>query len=142
MAPTLIDSSCTVLNNSDFQNIKEAIIEIEMSSNVLMKNLFCEYVTEIWAKNVDQTFFTSLVKVITDKKLIYNKPSKKGNSYLISTLKISVSDDKNNTHSNNKCQKIKNLHQKKNDLVNITVKTKMQTSRHIIYLRTVQLQQS
>ena len=74
-----------------------------MSSNVLMKNLFCEYVTEIWAKNVDQTSFTSLVKVITDKKLIYNKPSEKGNSYLISTLKISVSDDKINTHSNSKC---------------------------------------
>ena len=27
--------------------------------------------------------------------------------------------------------KIKSLHQKKNDLVNITVKTKMQTSQHI-----------
>ena len=51
----------------------------------------------------------------------------------ISTLKISVSDEENKTHNNNEKQmlKIKSLHQKKNDLVNITVKTKMQTSQHI-----------
>ena len=55
-----------------------------MPSNVLMKNLFCEYLTKISAKNVDQTFFTSLVKVIVYENLIYNKPSKKGNFYFIS----------------------------------------------------------
>lgn len=61
-----------------------------------------------------------------DKNLIYNKPLKKRNSYFMSALEITVRDEENNVHNSDEKQisNIKSLHQKNNDIVNVTLKNK------------------